>query len=1131
VVGHALVKLDGERNNVRTKETNLGNMVADAMLAKASSITGATIAITNGGGIRSSIGAGDITMAEVLTVMPFGNSLKVLELTGEQIVQALENGVSKVENVDGRFPQVSGLRFSYDPGKVAGSRIIKVEVKEGDGYRLIDPQAKYLVATNSFMANGGDFYTSFTQAGKVYELGFVDYQMFTEYLAGHDSVSPVVEGRIQTAAAAVDMNKIAVLSDPHYFDPALGATGAAFEAYLAKDRKMLAESDAIVSKTIELIKNTDAGIVLVAGDLTKDGELTSHQKFAELLGQLEDSGKKVYVIDGNHDINNPNAFKYDGDQAIPVENVSPEEFKNIYNDFGYGEAIARDPGSLSYVVEPVAGLRIIVMDSAVYGEIRGEFSQDRLNWIMEQTQSAAAQGKLVLGMMHHGLTEHFGVQRQFFPEYVLDDADNVAAKLAGAGMKAVFTGHFHAQDAVKKQAGDSIIYDIETGSLVTYPVPYRLVELTGDGKLAINTSFVETIDYDTGGKPFQSYARDYLVEGISGLAPQMLAGVLMSQGVPREQALEQAGQVADTVVAPSLTVRDLLVNAMVAHYQGDETVDPQLLPVIQGMAASEDSTTKMLGGVLFSLLTDPEPADNNLIIDLKKWVFKVEPGSTEEQTFHLPQDVSGGIIDLSQLLDTSGETPSAILPARVEIKAETGIGGVLVQMPQNLTISGPTAWDGNFNAPSIQSADQVTVPGNASISAVVEVGCGDGSLSFDRAVRLLLPGQAGKRVGYVRGGVFTEIARVCEQDGQTWADASLPAAGEGKIDAGGDLVIWTKHFTKFVSYTQTSSGGGGGGGSTYAGPEVAVYLPQKDVTGAALDAGVNVTFKTSVETVSAASLAGVTIKDASGKPVTGVKAVLNGAKLEISHDSFAPGLKYTVKIPAGAVRKQGTSSTAYRNREISWSFTTREQSVQEDKAPKDAAPKDTAPQDTAPKSLYPDVPAAYWAYGDIASLYQKDLMKGYADGAFRPENNITRAEFTVLLARSLGWQANSGSSGFADADDIPAWAGGYIAAAVEKGVINGYEDNTFRAGQPISRAEIALVLVRAMGRGEEAAGAGAPGFRDDAAIGTWARGYVAVAADQGIVTGKPGNIFAPGDKATRAEAAAMVNRLLNKMGN
>jgi len=140
VVGETKADLDGDRARVRTRETNMGNLVADAMLWKAAA-AGAQIAIQNGGGIRVSIPAGPITLGQAMEVLPFGNYLVVLSLIGEQIIAALENGVSQVEKTAGRFPQVAGLKYTWDPAKPAGQRIVSVEVLTDKGFRPISAKA------------------------------------------------------------------------------------------------------------------------------------------------------------------------------------------------------------------------------------------------------------------------------------------------------------------------------------------------------------------------------------------------------------------------------------------------------------------------------------------------------------------------------------------------------------------------------------------------------------------------------------------------------------------------------------------------------------------------------------------------------------------------------------------------------------------------------------------------------------------------------------------------------------------------------------------------------------------------------------------------------------------------------
>jgi len=198
VVGETLVDLDGERSRVRSQETNLANLITDAMLDKAK-IVNALIAIQNGGGIRASIPKGKITLGQIMTVLPFGNYLVTLDLTGQQIIEALENGVSQVKDLAGRFPQVSGLRFVWDPNAEVGKRIVSVEIKNPDGtYQPIDPNKTYRVVTNNFLAQGGDGYTVFQKGTNVINLGFVDYEVLKEYIQNNSPVNPKVEGRITT---------------------------------------------------------------------------------------------------------------------------------------------------------------------------------------------------------------------------------------------------------------------------------------------------------------------------------------------------------------------------------------------------------------------------------------------------------------------------------------------------------------------------------------------------------------------------------------------------------------------------------------------------------------------------------------------------------------------------------------------------------------------------------------------------------------------------------------------------------------------------------------------------------------------------------------------------------------------
>ena len=196
-VAEIAASIDGSRESCRAMECEMGNTVTDAMLARVAE-QGVDIAITNGGGLRASLAAGTVTMGDVLTVLPFQNTLATLELTGAEITASLEHGVNAIEEGAGRFPQVAGLRFTLDPSTPPDSgRITSVEVKSGDEWLPIEPEATYTIVTNNFMANGGDGYALFRDQGRnpyVYATGLEE--VLAEYLATNEPFAPKIDGRI-----------------------------------------------------------------------------------------------------------------------------------------------------------------------------------------------------------------------------------------------------------------------------------------------------------------------------------------------------------------------------------------------------------------------------------------------------------------------------------------------------------------------------------------------------------------------------------------------------------------------------------------------------------------------------------------------------------------------------------------------------------------------------------------------------------------------------------------------------------------------------------------------------------------------------------------------------------------------
>ncbi|MFN4209797.1 MAG: bifunctional metallophosphatase/5'-nucleotidase [Devosia sp.] len=196
VIGTATGPIDGSRETCRAVECQMGNLVADAMLDRVAD-QGVTIAIQNGGGLRASIDAGEITMGEALTVLPFSNTLATVDLSGADVIDALENGVSDIENAAGRFPQVAGLKYSYTLAKPAGERISDVMVGSGDSWAPIDEAATYTIVTNNYMRGGGDGYGTFAEGDNPYDFGPPLEQVLADFIAKQGGeYTPYTDGRI-----------------------------------------------------------------------------------------------------------------------------------------------------------------------------------------------------------------------------------------------------------------------------------------------------------------------------------------------------------------------------------------------------------------------------------------------------------------------------------------------------------------------------------------------------------------------------------------------------------------------------------------------------------------------------------------------------------------------------------------------------------------------------------------------------------------------------------------------------------------------------------------------------------------------------------------------------------------------
>lgn len=321
-----------------------------------------------------------------------------------------------------------------------------------------------------------------------------------------------------TPAAMEGSLKIATLSDTHYLSPSMIKDTKDFTEALNSDRKTFVQSDAFLRKLLDTVKKDDPDVLLVSGDLTKDGELEGHKALAKIFGEFEkETGTKVYLCPGNHDLQNKDALNFntaDGN-AVPAERTTQEKFRSTYADLVYNdETVVAEyeppagklAGGLSYVARPKDGFTIISIDSARYSadntesgkdehETSGQISSDLENWVLAQIKEAKQRGDTVIGLEHHGLVPHFSMEQDILPMYLLNDYDRISKEYADAGMSYIFTGHMHANDIAKvtTDRGNNL-YDIETGSVLTYPSPARLVTIRREDA---NAKIRESMTYKT----------------------------------------------------------------------------------------------------------------------------------------------------------------------------------------------------------------------------------------------------------------------------------------------------------------------------------------------------------------------------------------------------------------------------------------------------------------------------------------------------------------------------------------------------------------------------------------------------------------------------------------------------------
>ncbi len=419
---------------------------------------------------------------------------------------------------------------------------------------------------------------------------------------------------------AQDTKKIMVVSDPHVMAPGLLVNaGTAWTTYLEGQRKMVDYSVPLFDEMIERIKDAKPDLVLITGDLTKDGEQLSHTYVIGKLNELKALSIPTLVIPGNHDRGtNSNAVEYDGASTSPVSTATNDWFATQYANYGYGASSERESSSLTYACEPIEGLVVIGIDSGTDGVV----SSTTLEWVAEKATAARTEGKKVIAMMHHPLIPHVSNAETLVSSYVVEDHDNIRNALIDAGIKVIFTGHFHTSDIAKDYNDDLTkdIYDVNTGSLISYPCDYREVTLSDDmTEMSITTGHITSLSSDptfsteTAKERLYASTKKIVYDKAIAKAQEQYAGfwaMMSSRLTPQVETL--AGKVAD---------------AFIIHAEGNEAAHD-----------TEDIISSL--SLAFTLMPETESMCKSMLYDKAPYGIEGRENVTNDLTLDIELPVS-----------------------------------------------------------------------------------------------------------------------------------------------------------------------------------------------------------------------------------------------------------------------------------------------------------------------------------------------------------------------------------------------------------------------------------------------------------------------------------------------------------
>ena len=878
--------------------------------------------------------------------------------------------------------------------------------------------------------------------------------------------------------------KIAVMSDDHYLSPSMIRDTADYTTALNSDRKMFAESDAILRTMLDAVRQDKPDVLLISGDLTKDGEQECHKALAKALQQLQRDvpGLKVYVINGNHDIRNADALNFntaDG-KAVPATRTDPEDFKRIY-DFIYSDPTViatytppagKEAGGLSYVARPADGYTLVVIDTGRYSsdntstgknehETSGAISADLEQWVIEQTAAAKARGDVVLGMQHHGLVAHFDVQPTILPMYLVNDYERLSQEYADAGMSVMFTGHSHAVDiASATTVAGNTIYDIETGSGLTYPSPLRFVELRRSADATVVSTGVRT-----------HFGPIHYTDPLTGTAKTI-------------DDLTEYGRAHGFTTDMLKTVAGSFVKSFFGKFLPNDT-----WPVTKIIANIDQ--------IIDDVAAVPIAEGNNLL-DFANWIYQCNLAGEDDGNY--PAWVQSGVDQLKS---------GALLDQVLDIVARDtfGCGSVLF-----------TKFQGLFTRYLKSQLNDLLV--KIVISMSVDNNCADDNdMTFliansgDAQIRLLpvSGSSAATTQAYVQGSTATVFL----------TSRQLRAATDAQFDA-----------TVTINATDPAAD--------------TVILSGRSIINArnAGVAALQVKFRSGTVTLDARALAALDLHKDVAVSLTG--ASLNAAQQRALGTQAGSAVLANASVlvdgaaascPAGSVR--ATVAVNAADDLTAWSLAD-DGSISAVSGAYDAGQQtyafDVVNGVTAiARFPFTDVVAGTWYYGAAAYAYNNGLFAGMTPTTFAPNATMTRAMLVSVLWRLAGAPAPKAPNTFVDVPD-GAWYTDAVTWAAENGVVSGIGGSRFDPSGFVTREQTAEILYNyAHSKGYDvSARADLTAFPDAGSVSGWAEKALSWANAAGLINGtvRDGQtILDPQGSASRAQVAMILMNYVEHVVN